>query len=335
MKILLICNYKPGVGGISGQVEILQKKLAADGHNAEIFSTKTSWLRRITLPFKLKSKGKEFDIFHIHCCSGWGFLPAVVGVTVGRWMKKRIVLTYHGGGGEKFFDKHPKLVRHFLTRTNANIVLSGFLAKVFEQHHIPFVTIPNIIELDDTLFHLREQLKPNYICTRAHEPLYNIPCILHAFQKVQAEHPEATLTLVGDGSEHDNLIKMSEELGLQNITFTGKVDNKEIYKYLAQADILLSSPTIDNMPVSLLEAMNAGLLVISSKVGGVPYMVKNNNTGLLFESGNSDSLAAKILWAIGNQSVAKTITLQANKAVARYRWENIKEQLYTVYGIRS
>ena len=128
---------------------------------------------------------------------------------------------------------------------------------------------------------------------------------------------------------------MSEELGSQNITFTGKVDNKEIYKYLAQADILLSSPTIDNMPVSLLEAMNAGLLVISSKVGGVPYMVKNNNTGLLFESGDSDSLAAKMLWAIGNQSVAKTITLQANKAVARYRWENIKEQLYTVYGIRS
>ena len=206
-------------------------------------------------------------------------------------MKKRIVLTYHGGGGEKFFDKHPKLVRHFLTRTNANIVLSGFLAKVFEQHHIPFVTIPNIIELDDTLFHLREQLKPNYICTRAHEPLYNIPCILHAFQKVQAEHPEATLTLVGGGSEHDNLIKMSEELGLQNITFTGKVDNKEIYKYLAQADILLSSPTIDNMPVSLLEAMNAGLLVISSKVGGVTYMIQNNNTGLLFLAKKDYALA--------------------------------------------
>lgn len=335
MNILIVCNYKPGVGGISGQVEILQRKLREEGHIADIFSTKASVLKRLLLPLKLRSAAKHYEVLHIHCCSGWGFLPAVVGVTVGRWMKKRIALTYHGGGGEKFFDKHPKLVHHFLTHTDANIVLSGFLAMVFEQHHIPFVTIPNIIELDDTLFHLREKLKPNYICTRAHEPLYNIPCILRAFQKVQAEHPEATLTLVGGGSEHDNLIKMSEELGLQNITFTGKVDNKEIYKYLAQADILLSSPTIDNMPVSLLEAMNAGLLVISSKVGGVPYMIKNNNTGLLFESGNSDSLAAKMLWAIGNQSVAKTITLQANKAVACYRWENIKEQLYTVYGIRS
>lgn len=335
MKILLICNYKPGVGGISGQVEILQKKLAADGHNAQIFSTKASWLRRIALPFKLKSKGKAFDIFHIHCCSYWGFLPAVVGVTVGRKLKKRIVLTYHGGGGETFFDKHPKLVRRFLTRTDANIVLSGFLAKVFEQHGIPFVTIPNIIELDGTQFLPREQLRPNFICTRAHEPLYNISCILQAFQKVQTERPEATLTLVGDGSEHESLVKMSEELGLQNVTFTGRVANEDIYSYLHQADILLSAPKVDNMPVSLLEAMNAGLLVISSNVGGVPYMVKNNSTGLLFESGDSDALAAKMLWAIENQAIARTIILQGHKSVGNYRWEKIKDQLYTTYGIHS
>ena len=335
MNILIVCNYKPGVGGISGQVEILQRKLREEGHIADIFSTKASVLKRLLLPLKLRSAAKHYEVLHIHCCSGWGFLPAVVGVTVGRWMKKRIVLTYHGGGGEKFFDKHPKLVRHFLKRTNANIVLSGFLAKVFEQHHIPFVTIPNIIELDDTLFHLREKLKPNYICTRAHEPLYNIPCILRAFQKVQAEHPEATLTLVGGGSEHDNLIKMSEELGLQNITFTGKVDNKEIYKYLAQADILLSTPTIDNMPVSILEGMNAGLLVISSRVGGVPYMIRNGSSGLLFDSDDNEKLAVLMLWAIDNQSLSIAMIQKAHKDVNHYRWDGIKEQLYTTYGIHS
>lgn len=335
MNVLLICNYKPKVGGISGQVDILQKMLASDGHTAEVFSTKASFLRRMLLPFKLKSTGKDFDVFHIHCCSNWGFLPAVVGVSVGRQLGKRIVLTYHGGGGEKFFDRHPKLVRHYLTRTDANIVLSGFLAQVFEKHGLPFVTIPNILELDDSRFRLRERLQPNYICTRAHEPLYNIPCILRAFHKVQSIHPEATLTLVGSGSEHENLVRMAEELGLQNVTFTGRVANEDIYTYLDRADIMLSAPTVDNMPVSVLEAMNAGLLVISSKVGGVPYMVKNNNTGLLFDSDDSDALAGKMLWAIDNQTVARAIALQGHKAVSRYRWENIKEQLYETYGIHS
>ncbi len=335
MKILLICNYKPGVGGISGQVDLLQKYLRSEGHSADIFSTKTSVLRRLLLPLQLLREARGYDVLHIHCCSGWGFLPAVVGITVSRWLKKRIVLTYHGGGGEKFFDEHPRLVHHFLTRTDANIVLSGFLAKIFDKHHIPYTIIPNIIELDDSQFRIRETIRPRFICTRAHEPLYNIPCILKAFQLVQKEIPEASLTLVGDGSEHENLMKLSRELNLNNVIFTGKVDNHEIYRQLDLANIFLSSPTIDNMPVSVLEAMNAGLLVISSCVGGVPYMIKNNSTGLLFESDNHEELAQKMLWAVANQSVTKSIIQQAHSAVGNYRWENIKEKLYSVYGISA
>lgn len=335
MRLLLICNYRPGVGGISGQVEILQRKLREEGHTADIFSTKGSFFWRLGLFRRLRKAAKDYDILHIHCCSGWGFLPAVIGVTIGRKLKKHIVLTYHGGGGEHFFAKHSRLVRHYLTRTNANIVLSGFLARVFDQHKLPYTIIPNIIELDENQYRERSELKPRFICTRAHEPLYNIPCILQAFQKALTELPESTLTIVGDGSQHGALMQMAEDMGVKNVTFTGRVDNSDIYRYLDEADILLSSPTIDNMPVSLLEAMNAGLLVISSNVGGVPYIIKNGNNGLLFDNNNHDELAQKMLWAIENQSIALTIINQAHRSVNQYRWENIKEKLYTVYGLSS
>ena len=335
MKVLLICNYKPGVGGISGQVELLQRYLRSEGHTAEIFSTKASVLRRLLLSFRLIRVAREYDVLHIHCCSGWGFLPAVVGVTVGRWLKKRLVLTYHGGGGEKFFDEHPRLIHHYLTRTDANIVLSGFLAKIFDKHHLPYTIIPNIIELDETQYRLRETLKPNFICTRAHEELYNIPCILRAFQKVLTELPEASLTLVGDGSQHEALAEMVKEMGLTNVTFTGRVDNTEIYTYLDQADIFLSTPMVDNMPVSVLEAMNAGLLVISSRVGGVPYMIKNGANGLLFDSNDSNKLAELMLWSVENQTIAKAIIQQGHIEVKKYRWESIKDKLYDTYGFSS
>jgi len=331
----LICNYKPGVGGISGQVELLQKYLRSEGHSAEIFSTKASVLRRLLLPLRLLRVAREYDVLHIHCCSGWGFLPAVVGVTVGRWLKKRLVLTYHGGGGERFFDKHPRLVHHYLTRTDANIVLSGFLAKIFDKHQIPYTIIPNILELDDKQYRLRETLYPNFICTRAHEELYNIPCILRAFQKVLTELPEASLTLVGGGSQHEALVNMVKEMGLTNVTFTGRVDNTEIYTHLDQADIFLSTPTVDNMPVSVLEAMNAGLLVISSRVGGVPYMIKNGANGLLFDSNDSDKLAELMLWSVENQTIAKAIIQQGHIEVKKYRWESIKDKLYDTYGFSS
>lgn len=335
MNILLVCNYKPGVGGISGQVELLQKHLRSEGFTAEIFSTKASVLRRLLLPLRLLRVARGYDVLHIHCCSGWGFLPALVGVLVGRWLKKRIVLTYHGGGGEKFFDKHQCLVRHYLTRTDANIVLSGFLAKVFDRLKLPYIIIPNIIELDGTQYRFRETLKPNFICTRAHEPLYNIPCILRAFRKVLTKLPEATLTLVGTGSQHERLVNMTKEMGLTNVTFTGRVDNKEIYRYLDQSDIFISAPTVDNMPVSVLEAMNAGLLVISSRVGGVTYMIDDGETGLLFDSDDSDQLAEKMIWAVKNQDIAKKLIIKAHQDVNKYRWENIKDKLYITYGISA
>ncbi len=333
MKILLICNYKPGVGGISGQVEILQRKLREDGHTADIFSTKGSILWRLGLFCRLRKVARDYDILHIHCCSGWGFLPAIVGVTIGRWLKKRVVLTYHGGGGEKFFAKHIRLVRYYLLRTDANIVLSGFLGEVFSHYGIPYTTIPNIIEFDDTQFRERTSIRPNFICIRTHEELYNIPCILRAFRQVQTELPEATLTLVGDGSQHNSLIEMVKDLELANVTFAGRVDNKKIYQYLDQSDVMLSSPKVDNMPVSLLEAMNAGLLIISSDVGGIPYMIENNKTGYLFPSDDSNELANLMIKAVRHSSESIDIIQNAHQEVNVYRWENIWEQLYTTYDI--
>lgn len=332
MRVLLVCNYKPGVGGISGQVELLQRKLREEGYEADIFSTKASaWKRLLLMKSQLRRKAKGYDVIHVHCCSEWGFLPAVMGIGVGKRLGKRVVLTYHGGGGDLFFDRHPRLVHRYLTKTDANIVLSGFLAGVFKKHGLPFVIIPNILELHNSHFRRRNPIKPNYICTRAHEPLYNIPCILRAFQRVQQVLPEATLTLVGDGSQYQKLVQQAESMGLRHVSFTGKVDNKEIYRYLDQADVILSAPTADNMPVSVLEAMDAGLLVIASRVGGVPYLIEENETGLLFASDHDEELAERMLWAVSNHDKVEEILKNANQKVCDYRWENVKVKLLEVY----
>lgn len=335
MRVLMIANYRQGVGGISGQVEILQQRLCQEGYEVEVFNTKGSSLYRLTLVRKLRVMGAEYDVFHIHCCSYWGFFPAVIGVKVGKKLGKRIVLTYHGGGGEAFFDKHPRLVRRYLKKTDANIVLSGFLAKIFEKHQLPFTVIPNIVEMDDLRFKNRLSIQPRFICIRAHEELYNIPCILRAFQQVQRQVPEATLMLVGGGSLHEDLMRQAEQMGISNVVFTGRVDNSLIMRFLDQADVMLSAPKVDNMPVSLIEAMNAGLLVISSRVGGVPYMIKDAENGLLFESDNDAELAEKMIWAIEHQDEAIRMLRKAKQSVQQYQWINIKDKLFTAYGIHS
>ena len=266
-KILFIANYKPASGGISTQVDILNKMLKNEGYETNVFSFKGNVWYRIKAFFKLMRIGKDYDVFHIHSCSDWGFLPAVVCIKVGILLGKRIVLTYHGGGADSFFKKHIRLVKKYLGKTDTNIVLSGYLEDVFKRYGIPCVTIPNIIEVKEGVYRKRDTISPVFISIRSFTPTYNILCTIKAFDKVKQLYPQATLTLLGDGPLREELESYVNEQNIVGVTFVGVVPNEKIYDYLNNADIMLSSPFVDNMPVSLLEGFNAGTLVISSRVG--------------------------------------------------------------------
>lgn len=332
-KVLFISNYRPSVGGISGQVEILQSKLSDDGIQAEIFNTSGSVLSRLSMPLKLRKAGIGYDVFHIHACSNLGFFPAVIGILIGRRLHKRIILTYHGGNADAFFSKHKSFVKYFLTKTDTNIVLSGFLGSVFSKYGIPYIVIPNILDFSNVIFRKRQQVFPNLICTRTHDPLYDIPCIIQAFAIVSEKFPEASLNLVGDGTEHERMIGLANHLKLKNVKFPGRVPNGSIYNYLDKADIMVSMPKYDNMPVSILEGCAAGLLVISSNVGGVPYIISDEENGILTQPGDSQALADKILEAIDHQETSIQIMENAKESVKQYDWSRIKTKYYTALGI--
>lgn len=331
IKVLLIVNYKAGTGGISGQVEKIQRHLLKEGVQTAICSSGTAFFEKIMSPIRILFQAKRYNVFHIHTCSFLGFYSAIIGISIGRLLKKKIILTYHGGDCDEFFRKYPRIVRFFLLKTDTNIVLSGFIGTIFDKYNLPYIIIPNIIDLDEKLFKKRNEITPNFISIRTLRPLYNITCIIKAFQSVQYSIPEATLLIVGDGSQRRELEDYVIENKIPNITFVGRVDNSQIFDYLNKADILLSSPIIDNMPVSLLEAMNAGLLVISSNVGGVPYMIQNGFNGILFKSDDSVELASKILNAINNPIGSLSMIQNAKNGLYQYSWDAIWPKLRKHY----
>ena len=331
MKILLISNYKRGVGGINAQVDLLQQFInQEDGWQADIFSTKGNPIRRCIAFVKLLCKARRYDILHIHACSYWGMVPAVFGIIAGKLWRKRTIITYHGGEAKEYFAKHAAFVRRWLGRADEVIVLSGFLKEIFDQHQIHCVVIPNIVVLRPQT-ERTTTIAPKFISIRHLEPLYNIPCVLQAYKQVLKQYPEASLDILGQGSMRAALEAYVQEHKLTGVTFVGQVPNDKIYDYFANASIMLSAPKIDNMPVSILEAMNAGLLVISSRVGGVPYMIEDGKTGVLFESENCNDLADKMTWALVHPQEVNTMIIAAQKEVQKYSWENVKPLLFKVY----
>lgn len=347
-KILFISNYKQGLGGISSQVELLHFFLQEDGYKADIFSTKGSIVKRLWKFIELPFVVRRYDVLHIHGCSEWGILPVVYGVIAGKIRRKRIVVTYHGGAAEDYFARHGAFARIWLKRADKVIVLNGFLKKVFDEHEIPCVVIPNIVPLREDVYQPKKAIAPKMLSVRHLTDLYRIDLIIRAFAKVVEKYPEATLDILGQGDKRVELEKLVQELEnegikelVNKVRFIGQVPNDMMYEYLKANDIMLSAPRIDNMPVSLMEAMNAGVLVISSNVGGVPYMIEHGRTGLLFdcnqESGvrNQDSevreLEEQMLWALEHPEESLRMIEAAHREVKKYSWTEVKKQLLPLY----
>lgn len=333
MKVLIVANYRESVGGISGQVKLLHEHLLKEGISTEIFSTKASVLNRLRMFPLLRKKSMAFDVIHVHCCSYVGFFPAILAIRVAKSLRKKIVLTYHGGGAERFFGRYAVFVRHYLRQTDTNIVLSGFLEKIFTDNNIPCVIIPNILNESDSFSPCkRERIYPHYISVRTLEPLYNVQCILRAYRIVKDKLPDARLEILGDGSCRAELEKYVSDNRIANVHFLGRVPNASINKYLSENDIFLSMPIVDNQPMSVLEAWRNGLLVISSDVGGVPYMVEDQNTGILVESDSHEELAKNMIEAVKQQEKTLGIIANGQEALKKYSWSNIRLKLLDVYS---
>lgn len=311
---------------------LYQHVIKEKDYTADVFSTKGNMLKRVWLLVKLIWVSRRYDVLHIHGCSEWGMLPVVYGVIAGKIWSKRIIVTYHGGGAEEYFAMHGAFARKWLGYADKVIVLNGYLEKVFGEYNIPCVVIPNIILLPDIQrTHKWDPKVPRFISVRHLRELYNIPCILRAFRQVQQQIPEANLTILGSGPLLEELQQYVQNHDLKHVTFVGQVPNHEMNKYLAEHDIFLSAPRVDNMPVSVLEAMNAGVLVISSRVGGVPYLIEDGRTGLLFECDDDKQMAQQMLWANEHLENAHRIIEAAHKEVKKYNWTEVRKQLLPLY----
>lgn len=362
-RILYISNYRKGLGGISAQVDLLCSAVNAEqtalqgkseevkdksAYQADIFSTKGNPVKRLWLFVKLLWVARKYDVLHIHGCSDWGMLPVVYGVIAGKLWRKNTVVTYHGGGADEYFSRHGAFARRWLNRADTVIVLNGYLKKVFDEYGIKNIVVPNIAKLSDAQEHSVYQWEaPRLISVRHLHPLYNIPCILKTFAIVKEQVPGARLTILGDGPQRHELEQLvdelraksedvrgkSEEVRDSGVRFVGQVKNKEIGRYLAESDIMLSAPHIDNMPVSLMEAMNAGTLVISSRVGGVPFMITDGENGLLFEDDSAEEMASRIMQAIENPKGTERMIANAKNDVQKYSWKNVRKSLLPIYDI--
>jgi len=275
---------------------------------------------------------RRADVVHVFAASYTSFLLAPLpAVVVAKLLGKPIVLNYHSGEAPDHL-RRSAVTRFVLRRlVDVNVVPSAFLRDVFRSFEIDAEVVPNIVDLQQFTYRIRDPLRPRLLCTRNLEPLYNLSCVLRAFAKIQTHYPAATLTIVGSGSQDAALRQEATALGVENVTFVGRVVPSEIHGYYANADIYVQAPSIDNMPLSLLEAFASGLPVVSTDVGGVPSMLRHGVDGLLVGDNDADGLAAQVIQLSADPALARRLAESAYRTLAAYEWPVVRNGWLQAY----
>jgi L-malate glycosyltransferase len=271
------------------------------------------------------------DVVHVFSASYFSFLLAPMPATlIARALGRPVLLNYRSGEAPDHL-RRSAIARATLRAVDRNVVPSRFLQDVFARHNIDATVIPNIIDRDRFKFRLREPVQPRLVSTRNFESLYNVSCTLRAFRRIQHHFPDATLTLVGGGSEERRLRELVHELGLNGVAFAGRVAPQDIWHFYADHDIYVQTPDIDNMPSSILEAFASGLPVVSTEAGGVPAMLTDGVHGLLAPLNDDAKVAEQVIRLLDDQSLARRLVLAAYAATDALVWDRVRDQWMTMY----
>jgi glycosyltransferase involved in cell wall biosynthesis len=99
----------------------------------------------------------------------------------------------------------------------------------------------------------------------------------------------------------------------------------------AASDIYLNASRVDNQPVSILEAFAAGLPVVSTAVGGIPFLVADGRNGLLADDDSYHSLAAQLRRLLEQPELVHRLVDNAHACVQHHRWDAVYARLATIY----
>ncbi len=348
LRIVLVGPLPPPAGGMANQTRQLAELLAGEGAVVDVVQVnapyRPTWVgslqgvravfRLVPYIARLIRSVRRADMVHVMANSGWSWhLFAAPAVWIAAALGVPVVVNYRGGEAEPFLARSARWVRPTLRRASALAVPSAFLKDVFGRHDIAAAILPNIIDLERFRPSDVDGAVAHLVVARNLEPIYDVATAIRAFRIVRQSHPEAKLSVAGSGPERGALESLARELGVgDSVVFTGRLDRDQMATLYRAATLVLNPTTVDNMPNSLLEAMASGVPIVSTDVGGVPFMVSPERTALLVPRGDSAAMAVAVTRLLDDAGLRTSLRANGLVDVQRYSWSSVRKELVALYA---
>jgi len=348
-SLALVAPSPPPAGGMANQAQLLFDYLIEDGKEVYFIRTNESyrpaWIAKVKIIrslfrlnlylYSIWQMAGKVKLFHVLSNSGWSwFLFSAPVLLIAKIKGVPVVINYRGGEADAFFKRSWKWIYPSLKTASDVIVPTAFLQSVFQHWDIKTNIVPNLIDLD--LFrpniNKKSEQKLHFIVTRNLEKIYGNEIVIKSFQIILNQYPNAKLTVAGSGPEKKNLEQLVKTCHIESkVTFTGKLERKEIAQLYQSADIMLNASTIDNTPNSIIEALACGVTVISSSAGGIPWLVKHEETAMLMKKNTPEAMSKLVDTVLNQPALKDKLRVNGLQLAERFTWLNVKEKLYQSY----
>lgn len=345
--VVLVGPLPPPSGGMANQLMQLATLLREEGCSVTVVRTnasyRPSWMgslpviravgRLVPYLYRLWRDVPCGEVVHVMANSGWAWhLFAAPAIWIASWRCIPIVITYHGGEAEAFFNRSFKLIRPTLERVQQVIVPSEFLAAVFARFGVSTVQVPNVVDLDAFAPADSHPLEPHIVVTRNLEQVYDVATALHAFARVRGQVTNVRMTIAGSGPLGDELQRLTHALRIADaVRFTGRLDNRELPALYRSATVALNPSRADNMPVSVLEAMASGVAIVSTNVGGIPYLLRDGENALLVPPACPTRMAEAIERVLMDPILGRRLAATALLDIGAFSWSRVRPLLFSTY----
>lgn len=348
--VALIGPLPPPFGGMANQCQQLAALLVHEGIAIDLVRVNPpprpacigrirgvrGFVRLVTYLAALWRASARANVFHVFANSGWAWhLIAAPAIFVARLRHVPVIVNYRGGNAQAFFAGAPSWVTSTLKKADSLVVPSRFLQEVFQEFGCIARVIPNIIDLDR--FKPRPAttatVAPHIVVTRNLEAIYDISTALRAFALVRDRFPDARMSVAGTGPELTALRGLCATLNVTHaVSFLGRLDNREIAELYQAADLMLNPSLVDNMPNSILEAFASNVPVVSTNVGGVPFIAEHERTILLTLPGDPFAMATAITRIVEEPGLSQRLMRAGHEEVKRYTWDAVRELWLSEYA---
>ncbi len=266
------------------------------------------------------------------------------------WLIKKLLkkpYVIYGRGSDIYIYLSPRLrkllAKLALTDADAVIALTNDMKQALQKlHRREVILIPNGVDIDKFSTLSREEARSKFnikdnermlIFVGRLTPIKGVRFLIKAMALIRQQHLGVRLLIVGDGEERQNLEELADKLNLKKwVSFLGQTPSERIPEYMVASDIFVLPSLSEGFPLTILEAMASGLPIVTTRVRGLPEIVKDGENGFLVEPQNPGQIAERVLLILSDDALRERMAKNNWQQAKQYSWQNVAKSLEEIYS---